>query len=166
MPLIKDGHFVADDWTRVHSDGGAPDAPSKLLMSWEDYQNRGKALAGQGYTLGVEINNDIDPDILASAFADISLIAVQFPKSADGRGFSLATRLRRLGFNGELRAAGYMISDQYALARSCGFDTVEISDALAERQPEPHWMEAQRSMSLAYQRGYGKLRNILSSRWT
>ena len=95
----------------------------------------------------------------------LGLIAVPFPKSADGRGFSIAPRLRRMGYAGELRASGHLIADQYALARSCGFDTVEISDGLAVRQPEAHWIEAERAMTLAYQRGYGNLRSILSARW-
>ncbi len=105
------------------------------------------------------------PDALTPWFGRVELISVLFPKSADGRGFSMATRLRRLGFDGELRATGHLIADQYALARSCGFDTVEISEAQAARQPEAHWLEAERAMSLAYQRGYGRMRSILSARW-
>jgi uncharacterized protein (DUF934 family) len=32
-----------------------------------------------------------------------------------------------------------VIADQYAMARRCGFDDVEISDDLAARQPEDQW---------------------------
>ena len=32
-----------------------------------------------------------------------------------------------------------MISDEYDMARRCGFDEVEISDDLAARQPEGEW---------------------------
>jgi uncharacterized protein (DUF934 family) len=45
-----------------------------------------------------------------------------------------------LGFTGRLRAAGHVIADQYAMARRSGFDEVEISDELAERQPEEQWL--------------------------
>lgn len=169
MPLIKDGRFTADDWLRPdpERDDPAADAssPAKLLLPFSVLTEKGAALAAAGKMLGVEVSNDVDPDALAEWFGRLQLISVLFPKSADGRGYSIATRLRRLGYTGELRATGHLIADQYALARSCGFDTVEISEEQAARQPEAHWLEAQRAMSLAYQRGYGTLRNILSARW-
>ena len=165
MPLIKDGRFVPDDWQRLAEGEEPPSSMSKLIVGLADFTARGAALAEAGHEIGIDISNDSDPEALAAHFPILTLIAVPFPKSADGRGFSLATRLRRLGFNGELRAAGFLIADQYALARSCGFDTIEIPDSLAARQPEPHWIDAQRAMTLAYQRGYGELKNIMTARW-
>jgi uncharacterized protein (DUF934 family) len=164
MPLIRDGRFVSDDWLRL-ADGETPPPAAKLLLPLARLNEEGAALAEAGHVLGVEITNDTDPAVLEPWTARLGLIAVPFPKSADGRGFSMAPRLRRLGYSGELRAVGHLIADQYALARSCGFDTVEISDALAARQPEAHWAEAEHAMSLAYQRGYGRLRSIMSARW-
>jgi uncharacterized protein (DUF934 family) len=168
MPLIKDGRFVADDWRRPDPEQGiaaADAAPAKLIVPLEILTESGESLAASGRTLGLELTNDVDPETIAPWFDKLQLISVLFPKSADGRGYSIATRLRRLGYEGELRATGHVIADQYALARSCGFDTVEISDAQAQRQPEAHWREAQQAMSLAYQRGYGRLQNIVSARW-
>lgn len=165
MPLIRDGRFTSDEWQRLGEGEMVPSSPSKLILVQGDFAERGESLAEAGYEIGVEITNDIDPEALAAQFPKLKLIAVAFPKAADGRGFSIATRLRRLRFDGELRASGYLIADQYALARSCGFDTIEISDVLAARQPEPHWMEAQRAMSLAYQRGYGGMQSIVTARW-
>ena len=168
MPLIRDGRFVSDDWVRVAPEddlsGASPQA--KLLLPFSVLIERGGSFAAAGHALGTEVSNDVDPDEIATRFSRLDLISVLFPKAADGRGYSIATRLRRLGYDGELRATGHLIADQYALARSCGFDTVEISQELAERQPEAHWLEAQRAMSLAYQRGYGQLQNILSARWS
>ncbi|MDN3712367.1 DUF934 domain-containing protein [Paracoccus cavernae] len=68
------------------------------------------------------------------------LIAVDFPAMTDGRGFSLARRLRELGYEGRLRAVGKLIADQYAMARRVGFDEVQISAELARRQPEDQWL--------------------------
>jgi len=48
--------------------------------------------------------------------------------------------LRLMGYRGRLRAKGHVISDQYAMARRCGFDEIEISEALAARQPEADWL--------------------------
>lgn len=69
-----------------------------------------------------------------------NLIAIDFPAIGDGRGFSLARRLRALGYKGQLRASGRLIADQYAMARRVGFDEVEISPEIAQRQPQEQWI--------------------------
>lgn len=89
----------------------------------------------------IELANDADPATLVAEFDRIALISIPFPNSGDGRGFSLARRLRNLGYAGRLRATGHVISDQYRYARACGFDEVEVADNLAERQPEQHWRD-------------------------
>lgn len=87
---------------------------------------------------------DLQPDSDLSALEDhldrVDLIRIAFPSFADGRGFTLARRLRRMGFTGRVRAAGHVLADQYAMARRSGFDEVEIDAALAERQPEEQWL--------------------------
>ncbi|GIX14686.1 MAG: hypothetical protein KatS3mg118_2645 [Paracoccaceae bacterium] len=87
----------------------------------------------------IDLPNDADPERLAPHFDRVALIRIPFPVFADGRGFSLARRLRDLGYRGRLRAAGHLIADQFRLALACGFDEVEIDDALAARQPEHLW---------------------------
>ena len=165
MPLIRDGHFVADDWLRP-AEGQEIPAGAKLLLPLGRLVDEGPALGEQGHLLGAELSNDTDVTLLDPWIGRLALIVVGFPKSSDGRGFSVAARLRRHGYRGELRASGHVIADQYALAKGCGFDTIEISDAQARRQPEVHWADADRAMTLAYQRGYAGVRNILSARWS
>jgi uncharacterized protein (DUF934 family) len=51
------------------------------------------------------------------------VIAVNFPKFTDGRGFSAARLLReRYGYQGELRAIGDVLRDQLQELERCGFD--------------------------------------------
>lgn len=88
---------------------------------------------------GIDLPSDTAPDSLAS-LANAAMIRVDFPGPADGRGFTLAAQLRRLGFKGRLRAKGHVLADQYAMARRAGFDEVEIPDDLAARQPEDQWL--------------------------
>lgn len=88
----------------------------------------------------LDLAPDADPDELNSRLEGVSMIRVTFPGFADGRGFTLARRLRLMGFTGRLRASGHVIADQYAMARRTGFDEVEISDTLAARQPAAHWL--------------------------
>lgn len=85
------------------------------------------------------IPSNTNPAYLPKALS-ASVIAVEFPSFADGRGFTLAAQLRRLGFKGRLRAQGHVICEQYAMARRSGFDEVAISDELAARQPENLWL--------------------------
>ncbi|MGR3592862.1 uncharacterized protein DUF934 [Limimaricola soesokkakensis] len=87
----------------------------------------------------VEIAPGDDPRELVGRLGEIAAIRVLFPAFSDGRGFTHARDLRSLGFTGRLRAAGHVIADQYAMARRSGFDEVEISDDLAQRQPEDQW---------------------------
>ena len=100
------------------------------------------------------VANDVDAATLVDALDGLDLLVVEFPSSADGRGFSLARRLRHLGYEGELRARGPLIADQFAFALACGFDTVEVPAALAARQPEAQWLSALDSVDDAYQAGY------------
>lgn len=76
---------------------------------------------------------------LVKFFPYISTIRIRFASFENGRGFSLAYRLRQQGYRGRLQAEGYLIADQYLLARRSGFDEVAISDALAARQPVEQW---------------------------
>jgi uncharacterized protein (DUF934 family) len=79
-------------------------------------------------------------DVATLDLAQVGAIRVAFGAFSDGRGFTLAARLRRMGFAGRLRAAGHVIADQYAMARRSGFDEIEIDAALASRQPERQWL--------------------------
>lgn len=112
--LIKDTGFVADDWTH-------------------GFVALGEAAND---TAGLDVASDVDPDKVPLS---PTLIRVDFPASADGRGFTIARMLRLRGYKGRLRAAGHILADQYAMARRAGFDEVEIPDALAARQPEDQW---------------------------
>ena len=87
----------------------------------------------------VDLANTDDPALLAPHLVDLTLIRVAFPAFNDGRAFTIARRLREMGYAGRLRALGPVIADQYAMARRIGFDQVEIDDDLALRQPAAQW---------------------------
>lgn len=99
----------------------------------------------------LEVASDADPAALRERLSDAALIAVDFPSFADGRGFTIAQRLRLMGYTGRLRARGHVIADQYAMTRRAGFDEVEISDDLAARQPEDQWRARARWQNHDYQ---------------
>ncbi len=108
----------------------------------DDWSGRFVALAdwpANDCSAALDLPSDTDPARLPS-LTKAPLIRIDFPKSADGRGFTLAAQLRRLGYGGRLRARGHVLADQYAMARRSGFDEVEIDAALADRQPEDQWL--------------------------
>lgn len=107
--------------------------------------------AGVEAPVVLKLEADADPSDLPRQFPWISSIRISFPNFSDGRGFSLAFRLRQLGFSGRLSACGPLISDQYPLARRSGFDEVVIDDLMARRQPEPHWLAKANWRQQSYQ---------------
>lgn len=84
-----------------------------------------------GDPLGVWLAPDENPAEIAADLEDLSVVAVQFPKFTDGRGYSIATLLRtRYGYVGELRAFGDVGRDQLHYLRRVGFD------AFVAKEPE------------------------------
>ena len=131
--IITDTGFAADDWT-------------KAIVPFADLADNDESSA-----TAIDLTSDAEPHDLAGRLNGVDMIRVDFPSFADGRGFTIAAQLRRLGFQGRLRARGHVIADQYAMARRSGFDEVEISDELADRQPEDQWLRRAKWQDHSYQ---------------
>ena len=69
-------------------------------------------------------------------------VAIRFGATQDGRGFSLARRLRLNGHRGRLVAVGPLEPDQARHAFQCGFDAVGIEEAALARHGRAAWAEA------------------------
>jgi uncharacterized protein (DUF934 family) len=96
------------------------------LAAWKA---RRAELALRQEPLGVWLKPDDDPRELEADLAVLALIAVQFPKFTDGRGYSTAYLLRqRLGYRGELRAFGDVGRDQLFYLSRVGFDSFRLAD--------------------------------------
>jgi uncharacterized protein (DUF934 family) len=117
------------------------------------YDDLDAALAAKGpeQKLGVLVPNNIHPRDLAPVQDRLDLIAVEFPRHSDGRGFSLGRMLRQQGYGGTLRASGHILPDQFGFALHDGFDEVEIDEAQAARQPVEQWLHARALISESYQ---------------
>ena len=131
MPLLIDQQAVNDDrWVRI-TDIEQLDqqtAEADLLVDWALYIGHCDALVARTGRLGVAIPNDLDAAELASIASQFSLIAVDFPSFADGRAFSQARQLRRLGFNGQIRAQGDVTWDRLRFMHRCGINAMEIAE--------------------------------------
>ena len=70
------------------------------------------------------LDNTEDVTQLGERFEGVKLIVLTFPKFTDGRAYSQARLLReRMGYTGELRAAGQVYIDQIPFMLRCGFDS-------------------------------------------
>ncbi len=80
-------------------------------------------------SLDLTLTTDTDYKTLVGTLGSVQAIAIEFPAFTDGRGFSLAVRLRKdLGFTGEIRATGKTMPEQGLYLSRAGFDSVEILD--------------------------------------
>lgn len=127
---------MSGDSVLVTEAGFRPGDPAEVFV--------GLAEAGDAGPLRLDLPADGDPAAAAPHFARADVIRIPFRSFADGRGFTLARELRRLGYRGRIRASGHVISDQWRMARACGIDEVEISAEQARRQPEAAWAGAGR----------------------
>jgi len=94
-----------------------------------DWLNRRDDLKARTGRTGVWLAPADDTLTLKDQLDGLSLIAVQFPKFTDGRGYSHATLLRRrLGWTGELRAFGEVLRDQIFYMARTGFDAFVVPD--------------------------------------
>ena len=131
MPqLIKGRALVEDRWTLLRDVASLADiaegAPVIVpLAFWLDHRN-GLRLRGD---VGVWLAPTDDPQALAADLDSLPVIAVDFPKFTDGRGYSIARFLRdRQRFTGELRAIGDVLRDQLFALAECGFDAFALRD--------------------------------------
>ncbi|VVD71433.1 hypothetical protein PMO31116_00630 [Pandoraea morbifera] len=137
MLIDRNGLPAADVWTYLGDDAsGASGARSKAVLpldAWLAANAQGAAPAG------VRVQGHDDPERIAPWLAQLELVVIEFPKTRDGRGFTLAKVLRdKWGFEGAIRAAGPLLPDQLAMLWACGFDSLlSPSDV-----PTARWHEA------------------------
>lgn len=139
--IIKGNAVVADGWTVLRLVEG--DAPDTVTVPDGDVIVPAAVWLAQRDRLATRtrIGVWLAPDELAAVVKDdldkFAVVAVDFPKFVDGRGYSIAFNLRRrLGYAGELRAIGDVLRDQLFQMHRCGFDAYatrqdrDIHDAL------------------------------------
>lgn len=139
--IIKGRAVVTDDWTVLRLDEGQTAAGAlvpegKVIVPLAVWQAQRESLAARAH-IGVWIASDERPEVLKGELDKFAVVAVDFPKFTDGRGYSIAYNLRmRLAYKGELRAIGDVLRDQLFQMQRTGFDAFatrqdrNINDAL------------------------------------
>ena len=124
--ITSDGSIRQDDWVVVPrpADGESLDVPEQPALIPADLWLAGKEHFEGRDDIGVWLDSHDEPEILAGVVNELPVIAVNFPKFSDGRGYSIARLLReRLSYRNDLRAVGDVLLDQLQFMKRCGFDT-------------------------------------------
>ncbi len=145
MPkLISQQQLIDSPWVVLDAEQPAP--TSHYLLPLERWLAN-REVAADGAPFGVVIDGDQPLDALADSLAELPLIAINFPKFTDGRGFSTARLLRgRHGYRGELCARGDIFRDQLQFLSRCGFDSFELPDSA-----DASWLESLGDFTQSYQ---------------
>ncbi len=129
MALVNLTGIQAGDFTLL-GDDQAPLEGAAVAVPLARLRDEGDDFFKVAGNVGVVLATDTNHADLAPLMNKLAFVVVDFPAFGDGRGFSLAVRLRKdLGFKGEIRATGPVIPDQALFLLRAGFDTVEVTDA-------------------------------------
>lgn len=134
MPLINAEQVISDSWLLIRGEDAAEQLANQLsydqplIVEWSLWLDNKAALTAREADVGVLIDGTTDWDLFSAELASFTLVAIDFPSFADGRGFSQARLLRRDGFNGEIRAVGDVTWDRLRYMKRCGFDTFSIAE--------------------------------------
>lgn len=144
MPLVDPWQYPSGDEEPMQSEHTVVQ-----LSRWECYQQ----VYGKSAT-GVWVMGDQDPAALLHLLLLVRVVVIEFPKSRDGRGFTLARVLReRHQYCGDIRAAGPLLPDQFATLVQCGYTSLLSCAAV----PPVRWYEA----AIAFQQAKARPRTFL-----
>lgn len=131
MPNVisADGTIRQDNWTVVArpEDGESLDLPNEPCLIPVDLWLAGHEHFVGRNDIGVWFDSHQEPEDLGERANELPVVAVNFPKFSDGRGYSIARLLReRYGYRNELRAIGDVLLDQLQFMKRCGFDAYAL----------------------------------------
>ena len=154
--ILSRRELRTDRWRYPGESGDGPLVLTldELLAAAPTAVAAGEAPAAEAAPVGVRLGPTEEVERLAPFLARVELVILQFQSVGDGRGYSQAQLLRgRLGYRGELRAAGAVRRDQLFLLARCGFDSFDFA---AGEDPQAALAHLE-TYSVAYQSAVGNL---------
>ena len=126
--MLSHGAVAEDNWTVLQMP--VETIPQgNILVPLKYWLEQSAELDGQAGLVGVWLDSDEEVEALADDLAQLPVVALNFPKFVDGRGFSSARLLRdRYDYKGEIRAIGNVIQDQLFMLQRCGFSQYCLAD--------------------------------------
>mgnify|MGYP003411662196 FL=1 len=132
--LIKHGTAAVDTWKTLEmAEGETPESVAlptgDVIFPLAVWQARKTEIISCHKRIGLLIQPDERVEDIAADLDYFIVIAVNFPKFVDGRGYSTASLLRqRYKYQGELRAVGDVLHDQLFYMKRVGFDSYALKD--------------------------------------
>ena len=129
--IIQGKAIVADDWSVLRlAEGETADAiavpAGKTIIPLQVWLLQRVALE-QRKDLAIWFGSAEQAKDLGDDISRFSLLAVDFPKFSDGRGYSIAHNLRtRCAYSGALRAIGDVLRDQLFYMQRVGFNEYAV----------------------------------------
>ena len=128
MALIKHGSVVDGDTFTLIADASPLSETGDVIVGLSRLLSGEAEQAARKGRLGVRVDPEDEVTLVAQVLSKVALVAVNFPKFGDGRGYSKARLLReRYGYQGEIRAVGEVLADQLQYMLRCGIDAFELS---------------------------------------
>ena len=130
MTLLRNGVWTDNDaWTPVESHNENEvleiDLQAHHLLNIDQFQRL--SLEEKTRAPAVLLNPEDDVQLLKEHLGSLQLIAINFPKYTDGRGYSQARILRtQLNFPGEIRALGDVRPDQILFMMRAGITSFQF----------------------------------------
>jgi uncharacterized protein (DUF934 family) len=131
MQIIRDRRISESHWQHVPEgaltgkEGMQP--AGAIIVALADWRRHKARLLGRGTPVGVRLASDDAIDDIVDDLDSIALVAVAFASFTDGRGYTLARRLRDIhGYEREIRAVGDVSRDHLAFMERCGFNAFEL----------------------------------------
>jgi len=129
--IIRGRNVVRDHWQLLETahDGSGPPVPpaGDVIVPLALWRAKRETLRIRAGRIGVWLDSGDDPALIAEDLPLFGVVAVNFPKFTDGRGYSIARLLRdRYGYRGELRAIGDVQRDQIFYLSRCGFSAFAL----------------------------------------
>ena len=132
--LIKNHSPASDSWSVLQlAEGETPETVAlpagDVIFPLAVWLARKAEIVSCHKRIGLLLQPDEPVEAVAGDLEYFIVIAVNFPKFVDGRGYSTAALLRqRYRYEGELRAVGDVLHDQLFYLKRVGFDSYALKD--------------------------------------
>lgn len=132
--LIKNRTAQSDDWLTLElAEGQSPETVAlpagNVIFPLAVWLARKSEIVSCHKRIGLLLQPDERVEDIAVDLDYFIVIAINFPKFVDGRGYSTAALLRqRYHYQGELRAVGEVLHDQLFYMQRVGFDSYALKE--------------------------------------
>jgi uncharacterized protein (DUF934 family) len=127
MPVFENGNWIADHWQFLEDDAAFTNAGS-VIISLKNLQENWHFWCEFRGDLGVFLPNDSEAEALLDYLPRLAIIVLPLPSFNDGRAYSVARKLREIGYQKDIRATGNVLPDQLHMMREVGFTSFVFSE--------------------------------------